>query len=262
MKNKIRICILGLLFFGVLLTNAQQKEIVLRDDLTANSEKLKVKMGTQWMGKIWQFKFGDYAVKDSKNGWTTSTLNKKFFSFKAESSSDQQFSFILGNKSKETAQVNVDFSIKTKELQTISILTNYYIEQNVLLSETQSFSAFISTSDNEEDTWVLVLNLTQGEEVGFEQEAFFTNGVRWINVLTTSSNLNGNDSRSYPALGYEFVENDESLCAVQYYGGGAFGYNKNVIWLRSSLDERDKLLLAAAMTSLLQKEVTQMADLD
>ena len=96
MKNKIRICILGLLFFGVLLTNAQQKEIVLRDDLTANSEKLKVKMGTQWMGKIWQFKFGDYAVKDSKNGWTTSTLNKKFFSFKVESASDQQFSFILG----------------------------------------------------------------------------------------------------------------------------------------------------------------------
>ena len=262
MKEKLTIYVFGLLLFGTITTYAQQKKIVISDDLAASAEKLKVIMGTQWMGKIWQFKFGEYAVKDSKNGWTTSTSHKKFFSFKVESASDQKFSFVLGDKTKETAQVNVTFSIETKELQTISILTNYYVEQNVLLSETQSFSAFISTSDNEEDIWVLVIKLSEGKEVEFNQEAFFTNGVRWINVLTTSSNLNGNDSRSYPALGYEFVENDVSLCAVQYYGGGALGYNKNVIWLKSDLDERDKLLFAAAMTSLLQKEVTQMADMD
>ena len=262
MKKDVKIYLLGLLLFVIAVAHAQQKGIVIEDDLAAHSEKLKVKMGTQWMGKIWQFKFGEYAVKDSKNGWTTTTSNKKFFSFKVESSSDQQFSFTLRNKAKETAQVNVAFFIETKELQTIPILTNFYIGQNVLLSETQSFSAFISTSENEEDNWVLVMKLAEGKEVGYNHEAFFTNGVRMINVLTTSSNKNGNDSRSYPALGYEFVENKKSLCAVQYYGGGALGYNKNVIWLKSELDERDKLLLSAAMTSLLQKEVTQMADLD
>jgi hypothetical protein len=57
-------------------------------------------------------------------------------------------------------------------------------------------------------------------------------------------------------LGYEFIENGQSLCALQYYGGGAFGMNKNIIWIRRNLEARMKLILAAAMTAVLQIKVT------
>ena len=71
-------------------------------------------------------------------------------------------------------------------------------------------------------------------------------------VTPTSSNKNGSDTRSLPALGYEFIENDQSLSALQYYGGGAFGLNKNIIWINKSVDEKMKLILAAAGTAILQ----------
>ncbi len=44
-----------------------QKDIVISDSLAANSEKLKVKMGSQGFGKIWKFQFGNYAVISSKS---------------------------------------------------------------------------------------------------------------------------------------------------------------------------------------------------
>jgi len=253
--------------FGVLLlfvfnVCAQKKEIVMDDNLLAGAEKLKVKMGSQWMNKIWKFKFGNYEVLDSKSGWATTKSNSKLFSLKVQSESGQKFSFNLGNKTKDTAVVNVVFSIKTEELQAIPIFSNFYVGPNVLLKESQNFTGFISTTSDVEDTWVLIMKLSEGSEVGYENDAFLTNGERTITILPTSSNKYGEDSREYPALGYEFVEKEVSLCAVQYYGGGAFGYNKNIVWLKSDLDERFKLILAAAMTSLLQKEVTQMADID
>jgi hypothetical protein len=39
---------------------------------------------------------------------------------------------------------------------------------------------------------------------------------------------------------------------VQYFGGGAFGFNKNIVWIKSELEPRMKLILSAAMTSLMQ----------
>jgi len=261
-KYSFIVCLFGVLLLFVDKAHAQQKEIVLDADLATASEKLKVKMGTQWMNKIWNFKFGDYAVLDSKSGWTTTTSNSKLFSLKVQSESDQKFSFSLGNKTKDTALVNVVFSIKTEELQDIPIFTDFYVSPNVLLKGSQNFTAFISTTSDPEDTWVVVMKISEGSEVGYVNEAFLTNGERTIDILPTSSNKKGQDSREYPALGYEFVEKGQALCAMQYYGGGAFGYNKNIVWLKSDLEKRFKLILAASMTALLQKEVTQMGDID
>ena len=77
-KYLLSIFFLGSLLIGTHHSVAQNKNLEISDTLAANSEKLKVKMGTQWMGKIWKFKFGDYAVTDSKSGWVTTTTNKKF----------------------------------------------------------------------------------------------------------------------------------------------------------------------------------------
>ena len=260
-KYIIFVFFIGFFLFGKHHSIAQNKNLEISDALAANSEKLKVKMGTQWMGKIWKFKFGDYAVTDSKNGWLTTTSNKKFFSFKEESKSDQKFSFVLSNKTTESAIVNVVFAISTEELQMFDLFSNYYIgTTNILLKDSQNFTAFITTSNNETENWVLNLKIAQGNEVDYKHEAFLTNGERLIHIIPISSNDSGNDSRMYPALGYEFIENDQPLCAMQYYGGGALGYNKNIIWLSTNLEPRTKLILAAAMTSLLQKHADQMGE--
>jgi len=49
------------------------------------------------------------------------------------------------------------------------------------------------------------------------------------------------------------------LGAVQFYGGGIAGLNKNIIWIHRGLETKMKLMLAAAMTAVLQKMADNMS---
>jgi hypothetical protein len=80
-------------------------------------------------------------------------------------------------------------------------------------------------------------------------------GSRTFFIVAATSAKDGKDSRAFPAQGYEFIEDGVARCAVQYFGGGAFGANKSVIWLGTDLDPDMKLVLAAAMSSILQVKV-------
>lgn len=260
--HAFRICSLLLFLFFSAAVYGQQKEIVIDPDLAANADKYKVKMGTQWMGKIWKIKFGDYAVTDSKNGWVKTTSNEKLFSFKASSSSNQEFSFTLSEKSSDEAIVNAATAISTEELRSLIVFDNFSIGSNELLNSTQSFSAVIYRKSDETNTWVLVKTDSQGSQVPGGFQAFMTNQDRKIDIHPTDSNKNGEDDRQFPALGYEFVENDQVISAMQYFGGGAFGFNKNIVWIRKDLDTGTKLILAAAMTALFQVDITTMVDMD
>ena len=116
----------------------------------------------------------------------------------------------------------------------------------------QYFSSLITTSSNPHETWVLLIEQTYGSSAENNNEAFLRNAERIINIIPVCSNKNGNDSRMLPALAYEFIEKGQSLCSMQYYGGGAMGYNKNIVWFKPGLEPGIKLILSAAMTSLMQ----------
>jgi hypothetical protein len=232
-----------------------QKDIIIGDSLTANAEKLNVKMGTQWFGKIWKFHFGDYAVVSSKLGWVTTSTKGNFFNTKTESKSTEKFSFVLTNKVNDSALVNAANNIAIQSLNEIDILPNFSWGNDQLLQETRNFSAFISINSDTSETWALFMNITRGSTTMGSYDAFLTNGKRKIFIIPTTSNKNGGDTRSLPALGYEFIENDQSVSALQYFGGGAFGLNKNIVWINKNADEKMKLILAAASTAILQIKV-------
>lgn len=256
-RFQLKVCFFGFLLLFTAFAQAQSKELIISKELAENSEMLKVKMGTQWMGKIWKFKFGDYSVVDSKLGWRKVKTKSNLLNTKSEVNSDQKFSFVLTNKTNDSALVNAVDNISVEQLQSFEIFPNFYLGSDELLKDSRKFSAFISTTNNEE-IWVLVMKNTQGSEVAYENEAFLTNGERLIAIIPVSS-IKDTKKRSElsmiqnpPAMGFEFIENDQSLCAMQYYGGGVFGLNKNIIWLKSDLDSRMKLIYAAAMTAILQ----------
>jgi hypothetical protein len=229
-----------------------QKNIILSKNLAANSKPLKVKMGTQKMGEIWNFKFGDYAVTDSKMAWTTTTSKSNLFNTKTESKSTDKFAFTLSNKTGDYAKVNAANNFEIKTLRETELFANFYISDDELLLDSQNFMAFININQNTSETWTLYINVTTGSTVDDGGTAFITNGERKIFIISTSSNKNDTDSRMFPALGYEFFENEQAVCALQYFGGGAFGMNKNIVWIHDNLDSEMKLILAAAMTSVLQ----------
>ena len=243
--------------FGFLVTfagiaNAQKKGIVISESLVANSEALKVKLGTQWMGKIWNIKFGDYAVTESKMGWTKTSSKSNLFNTKSESKTTQKFSFTLNEKTGGFAQVNAANNIKIKVLQETELFSNFIIGEDELLLDSSNFTALININQDTTETWILYMNVITGSTVDDGGTAFLTNGERKIFIISTNSNRNGTDSRTFPALGYEFVENEKAVCALQYFGGGVFGMNKNIVWIQNNLDPKMKLILAAAITSVLQ----------
>ena len=86
-----------------------------------------------------------------------------------------------------------------------------------------------------------------------------TNGTRKFLIFSASSNTNGIDKRNFPARGYELRENDKAALALQYYGGGAMGFNKNMVWIDKTLDAKMKLILAAFATAIMQLKMDDIA---
>jgi hypothetical protein len=233
---------------------SQNKNIVVDEDLSLTSEIFKVKIGSSKWGGIMRFKFGDYAVVESKRGWKVTNSKTNFINTKSEKNVESKFYFVLSDQTNDSAFVNAMDNVEKQEFKQDGFLNFFGVDPQY--SETvmrhSFFTSLISTASNKEDTWLLLLDQTYGTEVESEFEGLLQNDERKISFLIATSNKNGDDERDFPALGYEFYENGVALCAVQYYGGGALGYNKNIIWLKSDLDARMKLILAAAMTSLMQ----------
>jgi hypothetical protein len=235
-----------------------QRTLVLSDSLVTHADVLPVKMGGQGFGKTWKFKFGEYGVVSSKAGWTVSSSKSNFFNTKTENKSTQKFSFVMTNRENDSAKVNAAINISSKTLNEIELLPNFSWGSDEVLKETVNFSAFISVNGDTSNTWVLLMKNERGAQTGEKYEALLTNGDRKIFIYPTSSNINGKDNRSLPALGYEFMEGDQFPCALQYWGGGMLGANKNIVWLNRDPDPRMKLILSATMTAILQLKTSEM----
>jgi len=251
-KHLFKYFLLVLFLIGSEISNAQKKNIVISDVLSENAEMMKVKMGTQWMGKMGKIRFGDYSIVKSKMGWKETIQKSNLLSTKVETEIGYKFNFELNNKTSESAIVKAVFSEHINELQSIELFPHFYIGSDMILKDSLNFTANISLSSNMENTWKLYLKKTSGFRMSFKDEGILTNEERVISIIFISSNQNNNDSRMLPAMGYEFYENGKAICAMQYYGGGAFGLNKNIFWIDSTLHQDMRLILAATMTSILE----------
>ena len=230
--------------------SAAQKTIVIRDSLIGNAERLNVKKGAQWMGQIAKWRFGDYAVVSGKPGWTHTRTTGNFFQTESESRTHETFTFVMTNAATDSAIVNAARDVNVQELHKLDLGHGWSLGSDQLVQESENFTAFITINRDTTETWMLFLGSTSGRDSEGKHEAFLTNGERRILLSLASSNKNVYDMRGLPALGYEFVENGQSLCALQYFGG-SFGLTQ-VVWIHRSLDARMKFILAAAMTAVLQ----------
>lgn len=234
-----------------------QKSIPISDSLSANAEKLNVKLGSEGIGKIWKMRFGEYAVVSSRRGWTAGSSRFNLFDTKSESKSTEKFSFVLSGKSNDSARVNAAMNIHIRELHAIKVIPGFYLGDNGLLEETHNFTSYITINGDTTETWALFLNTSTGQEMPDKYEAYLTNGERKIYIFSRFSETKGNKAFAMPAAGYEFIEDGQSLSALQYAAGGLFPTNKNIIWLNNALNPKMKLVLAAVMTAILELKLTE-----
>jgi len=241
------------LFSAVLIAvpaPAAGQTIIINDSLSAHADRIVVKKGTQWAGRIPGWSFGEYAVVSSKGGWTAVDTRRNLLNTATDSTSSQKFSFVLTNRTGDSAWVNAAHNVWVQALRGLALGHGFSLSGTDTVWQSDNFIAFITINRDTTDTWTLLMGLDQSE-THTEYATILTNGQRRLEVAFVSSDRKGRMPPPYgSALGYEFVENGRSLGAVQVFGG-SFGVTY-LVWIDRGLDARMKLILSAAMTAVLQ----------
>jgi hypothetical protein len=250
MKVFCAVSLLGGILVAVPVSAAQHN-IVISDSLAANADTLIVKHGAQWVGRIAKWRIGDYEVVSSKMGPTTTRTKGNLLRTEAASSSTGKFSFVLTNRTTDSARVNAAHNITVQSLHDMGLGHGWAIgSHDEVVLDSENGTASITLNGDTTDTWALLVGVTMGDSTAGKYQAVLTNGERRIVISPASSKTHGRFGLLGSAAGYEFIENGQSLCALQYFGG-TFG-NTTLVWMLRSLDARTKLMLAAAMTAVLQ----------
>jgi len=253
MKVFCAVSLLGGILFAVPISAAQHN-IIISDGLAGNADTLNVRKGAQWMGRIAKWRIGDYAVVSSKMGPTTTRTKGNRRNSETESNSTGAFSFVLTNGTTDSAKVNVAYNVTVQSLHRTE-LHGWSISSDEVVLDSENSTALITINGDTTDTWALLMGVRIGDSTEGKSQAVLTNGERRIVLSPTSSNTHGRHAVLGSAAGYEFLEDGQSLCALQYFGG-TFG-NTSLVWMLRSLDAKTKLMLAAAMTAVLQMKSPQ-----
>jgi hypothetical protein len=259
--------LIGLL--AALPAAAAPKHILISDSLVANADQWNVKRGGHWMG-INKWRFGDYAVVASKSGATTGGTHTSFFKTKSESHSSHKFSFVLSNNTTDSAFVSAAHEVRTQSNPGLKVGNSVTIGGDDQVHEAERFTASIAINRDTSEAWELSIGSTDVSSLHGDyppaqgtHASTLTHGERHI-VLTPVFSKKLDESPSFksalslqfspPAMGYEFIEDGQSLCAVEYFSSGISGSFKNTVWMHRSPDPRMRLVLAAAMTAVLELE--------
>jgi hypothetical protein len=239
---------------------ASASRIIIDDSLRADADVLRVKMGVQMPLRTWQFKFGEYAIIQSKMSpaKTTTTGGGSL----EQSLTVLDFWFLLKGAGSETARVEAFLRSGATNIDDIAITSDVAVGAEGITGVHDNLVATLSIEGEEAPPWKLFLNAVRtGGGTGERTIAsYMTDGTREITLTPVTNDAPGAKRHAIPARGYEFAENGNVLGALQYYGGGVFGLNMNYIHLRRDLDPRTKLLLAAAMTAVLQVKTGSPGD--
>ena len=241
-----------------ILANLNAQNIKIHDSLAANADLMKVKLQGQGFGKMMKMKFGDYAMESSKQSANVTTTKKKLFDSYTETKSKQKFSFVLSGKN-DTAYAYGAKNIETNELRSFNLLPGIEWGTDALLEYSDVNCTFININQDSTDTWTLLIR-NSGKQGSSEAGAILTNGKQGLIICPVTSGAD--DKRSIPAQGFEFMQDSIPVAAVQYYGGGVLGLNKNIVWIDRNASEKIKIILAASATVLINNYMLNVSALD
>jgi hypothetical protein len=244
---------------------AAPKTIPISDSLAANADKLKVKMGTQWFGRVAKWRIGDYEVVASKLGTTHIETGSNFWKTKSDSASSTRFSFVMSATPADSVTVTAEHHFRTRSQHEFKLNKTVGLGSDALIGEADVFAAMITLNADTTVKWTLLKASTINATGDSVFEAHLTSAERKIViapvVVDPQKGKRGRPSFFAqlgsqiipPAMGYEFLEDGRSVCAVQT-SGGPYKETGRMVWMHRALDSRDKLVLAAAITAILQIE--------
>ena len=249
---------------------SSDKTIQIDEDLRVNAEVLKVVLGTSTPAHQVNIKFGEYSVVSSNAREGRQTTTSEFLSPVAHTRIRNYFTFVLKDAASATAKVKAEWNILSeKPGQCLEIDLGIDVDIEYCLGDEEPkpglhdlVVAAVQIDGEAASRWTLLLDVVRSES-GLTERAgmsFLTDGSRQIVIRPVTSAGPAKNLLDLPARGFEFWEAGQSLGAVQYYAGGALGLNKNVVYLRRDIDPQLKLLLASAMTAIMEYKLEALFD--
>ena len=241
---------------------ASSKTLPIDGDLRANADVLKVSVHVQKPNSIWDFRFGEYAVVSSKFGVTETTTSGKLFSPVEHSHTKQKFSFVMQGAGPSTAKVKAAQNVEADAFRDIEVSPGVHVGIEPRSGILDNLVASIAIDGEASSKWTLLLNVNRSVAGIAEQteSSWLTDGTREILVTPLASEGPSKSAFDLPARGYQFSDEGNAIGAVQYYAGGSLGLFRNVVYLRRDIDPQRKLLLAAAMTAIMQVKLNAVAE--
>ena len=264
------VLIVGLL--AALPASAKPKHILISDSLLANADQWEVKRNDRWVGMN-RWSFGEYSVVASKTGWITGGTDTNLFKTKSVSHRENKFSFVMSNKTADSAFVNAARQIITKSNPGLKVARGVHVGGTGQTVETDHFIASITIDRDTTETWDLFVGDTEVSDAGGDRDDLASHASVLIHEdrrialvpvfskdLTKKQSFGSQFAMQFrpPAMGYEFIEDGHSLCAVEYFSSGISGMYRNTVWMDKSADPRLRLVLAAAMTSVLELKCQEL----
>jgi hypothetical protein len=249
---------------------SSNKTIQIDEDLRANAEALKVSLGTTTPAHQVNIGFGEYSVVSSKVREGRETTTSEFLSPVAHTRVRNYFTFVLKGAASTTAKVKAEWNILTESSgQCLEVALGDHVEIEYCLGDEEPqpgihdlVVAPIQIDGEAASRWTLLLDVVRSES-GLTERAgtsYLTDGSRQIEIRAVTSIGPAKNLFDLPARGFEFWEAEQSIAAVQYYAGGVLGLNKNVVYLRRDLDPQMKLLLATAMTVIMEYKLEALLE--
>jgi len=241
---------------------ASSRTLPIDEDLRANADVLKVSMHVQKPNRIWDFRFGEYAVVSSKSGVTETTTTDKLLGLVEHSHTQQKFSFVVQGAGPATAKVKAAQNVEADAFRDVEVSPGVHSGVEPRSGVTDNLVASIAIDGEASSKWTLLLNVNRSV-AGLAEQAgasWLTDGTREILITPLASAGPSRSAFDLPARGYEFSEEGKAIGAVQYYAGGALGLFKNVVYLRRDIEPQTKLLLAASVTAIMQVKLNAVAE--
>lgn len=229
--RKKHVSIFGLLFF-ILLSACSTPRINVNEQLLSDSDLYEVQGRQGWLVNQ-TLSFGEFQSGKVDRSWTKGYDYPFIVRF---TGAKEKLSFTLQNGSKNEADIFCISKLREQDLQ----LFHKYFDINLNAKDVFSGSIIIGGNAGYD---FYITNLNQNN-ISRKVEGRITGEGRIISIEPIKK-LEGNKAYlSAQTPGFEFTMNGELIGAVEVL-------NKGRIWIRKSLPEADRLLIASAASALL-----------
>jgi hypothetical protein len=250
------------------------------EDLRAYADRWEVLERDVGAGKIHDFQFGEYATVSGEIGARTVKTTRTHLALEKHRRAVTSYSFVLHGVGASTASAQATQNSEVTWHTLLEFLPGLYIglagggiEYSSDSDEDEDEDCWESDDDCWEDdeghkrvksaideelmatlvvdagaptSWQLALNSNRSGVLAelVVRSASLTDGHRII-AITPSTSFERNDGA--PTWAYRFVEDGTTLAALEFADR-----TKSVVWMRRELPEDTRLMLATAITAILQ----------